>query len=142
MNVFERFSPSKELSEEGVWYDIDLGRVIDGDELDDWLANDEASGIRISRLGPGNKKLMKAAARARSGRAADQENAKMIAEAIVRDWRGPAWVDPDGNVVEYSAEACFKVLDALPELCAVVLRVAQDLGNYRDSRLRDQEKNS
>lgn len=142
MNIYERFSPNKQKAEEGVWYDVDLGEVISDEALDEWLADDEASGLRIAQLGQTNKTLMKAAARARSGRSPERENAKMIARAIVRDWRGPAWVNPDGERIEYSPEACFKVLDALPELLAVVLRVAQDLGNFRNEKLADAEKNS
>lgn len=141
MNIYERFKMDEKRTQDGVWYDIDLGRAVRSEELDEWLTDNESSGLLIARLGTGNKQLLKAMASHKTGDTISMENARLLAEGCVRTWRGPAWVDEGGAPVEFSIEACTKVLTDLPELLTVVLSEAQSAANYRIGKLKEQSKN-
>ena len=98
--------------------------------------------LRIARAGITNKryqaaleKALKPYRRALGKGLMDDDTAKKIvmkvfADTIVMDWEGLE--DEDGQPVEFSAEACFKVFSDLPEFFGDVQGEAQDLAAFRE----------
>lgn len=121
MNIYEAFE-SKELEEEGKWFD--LGPT-----------------TKIKLLYMGGEKARRAhenimrpyAQRQKMGLELTEEeskaiNAKFLSETLVLDWQG--FEDAEKKAIKYSKDAVAAITTALPRLTALILRIAMDETNF------------
>jgi hypothetical protein len=64
-----------------------------------------------------------------------------LAQAIIMDWRGPAFRDRDDKPIPHSVEAAFTLADKLPHFRYRVIQLASDTDNYRIEEKDASEKN-
>lgn len=168
MSIYKRFGVAN-AEIEGLWVDVDSMSPVDSAELETWLADPETSGVLLARPGEANKRFMIEAARQakrvaiengkpRAKKRKDPEkmneeeivdgalesarsSREIFGRSCIRDWRGRAFVGPDGNPLPWSEDAAAKVCVDLPDFFAILSRIAEETENYRKTSTEEVEKN-
>ena len=126
----KRFATDKNLSQQGVWIDIDLE---DGGK---------PMGFKLACLGRSNRKWASEASRVYrahkrkidAGLMSDEESIerslKVFCNTVLLDWRNVD--DEDGQPIQYSPDEGYKLLISCDKLYDYLLEESQEVSNYQD----------
>lgn len=119
------FKTDKDIEKDGIWYEVAPGVA-----------------FLIKRFGGFNSPPIKAAlakyykpySRQIENGTLDQAKEKEImtkvfSHSCILGWKG---IEIDGELVEFSQEACVNLLLALPDMSEILLQYASDFKNYRE----------
>jgi hypothetical protein len=136
-SVFDIFETDTAAEEEGKWFDI-FGDKSKGEIKLRGFACLKSINVR-RRLETKYRRLARG-----DGSYPDDVQKKMmdeqIAEAIIVDWRGPAWRTKEGPIA-YSKESALSIIQKATHLRNRVAQIAGDLDRFRHAEQVDAVKN-
>lgn len=139
MSVFDMFETDTAAEEEGRWFNDYFGDRAKGDIKLRGFTSKQSITVR-RRLEALYRRHMKP-----DGSYPQDVSQKManqqLAEAIIVDWRGPAFRDKDGVALPYSMASALSLLERMPHFRNRVVASAGDLDGFRVAAQADTEKN-